>query len=63
MTQQPDDRRKWYPAARCKECGVVTWEVSLARGRREVEAPRHEEGCAAPLGRLDLERRRQEAGL
>ncbi len=58
-----EDRRTWYPAARCKECGVITWEVSLARGRRRVEAPQHGSECAQPLGRLDLEKRRREVGL
>lgn len=57
------DRRTWYPAARCRECGVITWEVSLARGRRRVETPRHSKGCSQPLGRIDLEQRRQKAGL
>ncbi len=60
---ESQDRRVWYPAARCKECGAVTWQVSQARGRRRVEAPRHAEGCTQPLGRLDLEQRKREVGL
>ncbi len=60
---EAQEHKKWYPAARCRECNVITWEVSLARGRRKVEAPKHREDCSVPLGRLDLDQRRKEAGL
>lgn len=46
-------RSKWMPAARCRSCGVVTWEVSLARGLRPTDEE-HGPDCVQPMGRFDL---------
>ncbi len=46
--------KSWRPAARCRECKALTWEVSF-RGLRKLERPEHTESCAHPVGRLDLQ--------
>lgn len=51
------DRSAWVPAARCRECGVVTWKVSMAQGTKRVEDAEHVDGCSQPPGRLDLRER------
>ncbi len=56
MTQE--ERQEYVPAARCRDCQVITWEASLARGPRRVDAV-HAEGCTAPPSRLDLLERAQ----
>lgn len=48
-----EERNEYVPAARCRGCGVVTWEVSVTFGYRRTAAV-HEPGCSAPAGRLDL---------
>ena len=48
-----DERNEYVPAARCRVCHVVTWEVSAAHGLRRTDAV-HERGCQAPPSRLDL---------
>ena len=49
-------RREQTPAARCRECGTLTWVVNLVRGARPVSCPDHRPGCSKPPGRLDLQR-------
>jgi hypothetical protein len=49
----PEERHEYVPAARCRDCQVLTWEASLAHGARRVDAV-HAEGCTAPPSRLDL---------
>ncbi len=49
------ERSRLVPAARCRECGAVTWLVNLARGPRRVRAPDHDDGCNQPPGRMDLQ--------
>jgi hypothetical protein len=47
------DLTKVMPAARCRECRRVTWDVSIADGLRDRDKA-HAEGCSKPPGRLDL---------
>ena len=47
------------PAARCKECGNVTWKLSLSGGPQKLvdtkkHGPVHEDGCSRPNGKLDI---------
>lgn len=57
------DAQEWnriVPAARCKECGNVTWKLSLSGGPQKLydnkkNGPVHEKGCSRPPGRLDRE--------
>jgi hypothetical protein len=39
-------------AARCKECGVVTWHFSQSGGRTRANEE-HAEGCSKPPGKFD----------
>ncbi len=48
-----EERHEYVPAARCRDCQVITWVASLAHGARRVDAV-HTEGCTAPPSRLDL---------
>lgn len=48
----PVERGMWYPAARCRECNVVTWKTSISGGRRRTHFA-HVEGCSQPPGRFD----------
>lgn len=48
-----EEREEYVPAARCRGCQVVTWEVSVAHGLRRTDAV-HDEGCPAPPGKFDL---------
>ena len=53
--------REWnrvVPAARCRECGEITWKLSLSGGPQKLvdsrkHGPVHKEGCSKPPGRLD----------
>lgn len=47
------DMAKAMPAARCRECEVVTWRIRLDRGLERLD-PKHADGCAKPVGRVDL---------
>lgn len=49
-------RREQTPAARCRECGALTWVVNLTHGARPVHNPEHTPECSRPPGRLDLQR-------
>lgn len=52
VNPHPAEIAQTMPAARCKECRVVTWKVNLVRGLwRSTEE--HAEGCSRPQGRLD----------
>ena len=47
------------PAARCKECGNVTWKLSLSGGPQKLvdtkkHGPVHADGCGRPNGKLDI---------
>lgn len=46
------ERKRWVPAARCRECGVITWKLSLSGGRRRTGFA-HRDGCSEPPGRFD----------
>ncbi len=48
-----EERQEYVPAARCRGCQVITWEVSVAHGLRRTDAT-HEQGCTAPPGKFDL---------
>lgn len=47
------DAAKRMPAARCRGCQRVTWEISIADGLMRCPTT-HAKGCAVPWGRLDL---------
>lgn len=52
--------RHIVPAARCRECGRVTWKLSLSGGPQKLmdtkrHGPVHAPGCSKPPGRLDRE--------
>jgi hypothetical protein len=47
------DVTKRMPAARCRGCGIVTWDVSIADGLIRCRK-KHVKGCTKPPGRLDL---------
>ncbi len=53
----PSDFKARRPAARCRGCGCLTWQVSIATGLRRVPNPQHADGCEKPPGKFD----RQEA--
>lgn len=46
------ERTRWVAAARCRECGVVTWKISLSGGRKQTHKP-HRNGCSEPAGKFD----------
>lgn len=48
------DEGRAYNAAKCRECGAVTWVCSIDGGRRPTRA-KHAKGCTEPPGRLDLQ--------
>lgn len=52
----PHDRDLWVPAARCRECGVLTWKLSLSGGRKRLNAV-HRQGCSKPPSKFDREER------
>lgn len=54
ITRDYEDDARYYPAARCRECGAVTYECNLVTGIRPATSPRHHKGCLRPLGRMDL---------
>jgi len=41
------------PAARCRQCGVITWTVSLVEGVVRSHKD-HTRWCDKPAGRMDL---------
>lgn len=47
------EKKQDMPAARCRDCGVITWVVNLAVGARKLDNAEHEDGCTRPQGRLD----------
>lgn len=47
----------YVPAARCRRCGVVTWELSISKGMRRPPRMKHHKGCRKPVGRIDLQAR------
>lgn len=49
-----EEKKRDMPAARCRDCGAITWVVNLSTGARKVTGSDHEVGCERPLGRLDL---------
>ena len=49
-----EEKKRDMPAARCRDCGTVTWVMNLSTGAWKISAPLHEYGCEKPLGRLDV---------
>ena len=50
----PSDIAALMPAARCRECGAVTWHVNLVRGLSRAKDT-HASGCSRPPGIFDDE--------
>ena len=46
------ERTRWVSAARCRECDVVTWKISLSGGRKKTRKS-HRDGCSEPAGKFD----------
>jgi hypothetical protein len=43
------------PAARCAECGTVTWVLAMNAQIPRAVKNAHRKGCGQPLGKLDRE--------
>lgn len=48
------EEERGCPAARCRECGVITHECSITAGVWTEPYPEHRKGCSKPFGRLHL---------